>query len=491
VWRRVMRHEWRHLVADRTAVIVFTAFALTIGYALLNGATQVRRQESGARRFLAAQEANTLRLQERARAMESYLAAGGTVENLPRYERYEHDFGPLDARYAAAHNPLSAVSPPPPLAALTVGLSDLYPAAHTVSWWDTETVSAAEPTESPLKLLTGSFDLAFVMLYLFPLFILALCFNLIAAEKEGGTLGMLLAQPITLRTLLAGKVLARAPLIFVPVVFFTAAGTLLSGIEVGMAATAWRLLGWAAVVALYGAFWFGLAVLVNGLGRTAATNAMTLLVCWLAFVVLLPTAVTLLATTLHPAPSRAEFVNAKRELPFEVEGMDEGLLREQFFRDHPEFSRDWQYTDWGLYGIANVAKEEEVERRLQATRRRFDEQLSRQEGVVNALGHLSPAILAQRALYDFAGAGADRRRHYLSQAKAYNREWKAHFWPAMFKGTPFSAADYDRLPRFEYREEPAGVAARRAFGPLLTLFVFASVSGALGVRAYRRYPVVG
>lgn len=491
MWLTIMRQEWKILVADRTAWFVIGVFALTIGYAALNGARHLRQHRQGLDRFLAAQEAHTDKLQKRASAMERYLTSGNAVANLPRYERYEYDFGPLDARYASAINVLSASCPPPALASISIGLSDLYPVAHTVSWWNTELVSTAEPTESPLKLLTGNFDMAFVILYLFPLFILALCFNLIAAEKEGGNLNMLLAQGITLRTLLAGKLVSRVLLILVPVLVFTALGALLSGITINSIATATRLLGWMLIAVIYGAFWFGLAVLVNGFGKSAAVNAMILVVCWLALVLLIPTVASRLATTLHPVPSRAEFIDAKREIPLAVEQMDQEILKQRFFRDHPEFASDGPYTDWGRYGIMTVAKEEEVGRRLEDTRRRFDEQLAKQERIVNTLGYVSPSILAQRALYDFAGTGAARHQNYLSQANRYNLKWKTHFWPAMFTGAPFSAAEYDRIPRFEYTEESLSVVIRRAITPMTALLVLASVLGALGIRAYRRYPIVG
>lgn len=491
MWLTIVQHEWKNLIADRTAWFVIGTFALTIGYAALNGAMHVHRHRLGIDRFLAAQQAHTDQLQKRARSMEHYLASGNAIASLARYERYEYDFGPRDARYVSAVNPLSAICPPPPLASLSIGLSDLYPVAHTVSWWNTELVSAAEPTESPLKLLIGNFDLAFVILYLFPLFILALCFNLIAAEKEGGNLGMLLAQGITLRTLLAGKVVSRALLIFVPVLVFTAVGALLGGVDTNSISTATRLLGWMWVAVLYGAFWFGLAVLVNGFGKTAAVNAMILVVCWLTLVLLIPTTVTRIATTFHPVPSRAEFINAKREIPLAVEQMDQEVLKQQFFRDHPEFAAAGPYTDWGQYGIVNVAKEEEVAQRFQETSRRFDEQLAKQERTVNLLGYLSPSILAQRALYDFAGASAARLQNYLSQASRYNRQWKIHFWPAMFTGRTFSATDYDTIPRFEYQEEALSRVIRRAVPPMMALFIFASVLVVLGIRTYRRYPIVG
>ena len=65
---------------------------------------------------------------------------------------------------------------------------------------------------SPRKLLVGHFDLLFVMVYGYPLLIIALTYNLLATEREEGTLALVLAQPIRLRTLVAAKIALRGAL---------------------------------------------------------------------------------------------------------------------------------------------------------------------------------------------------------------------------------------------------------------------------------------
>jgi ABC-2 type transport system permease protein len=168
--------------------------------------------------------------------------------------------------------------------------------------------------------------------------------------------------------------------------------------------------------------------------------------------------------------------------------MDERLLREQFFKDHPEFPPDGGYSDWGRYAIVNAAQEEEVARRLEVTRRRYDEQMAKQQALVDALGFLSPVTLAQGALYEIAGVGASRYRHYRAQADEYNRKWKAHFWPRMFTGDAFTSSDYDRIPRFSYSEEPLRDVVKRVALPITILAILSLALGWFGLRAYRRYP---
>jgi ABC-2 type transport system permease protein len=73
-------------------------------------------------------------------------------------------------------------------------------------------------------LLSGRFDLAFVILYLYPLLILSLGYNLVSGEKEAGTLALTLSQPVALRTLVAGKVAMRFAFVLALAVALSLAG---------------------------------------------------------------------------------------------------------------------------------------------------------------------------------------------------------------------------------------------------------------------------
>ena len=49
--------------------------------------------------------------------------------------------------------------------------------------------------ESPLNLMVGRFDLTFVVIYLLPLLVLALSFNVLSEEREQGTLALTCCSP--------------------------------------------------------------------------------------------------------------------------------------------------------------------------------------------------------------------------------------------------------------------------------------------------------
>jgi ABC-2 type transport system permease protein len=482
MFSRIFRHEWRMLVTDPSAWFALAAFGVAIGYALLNNSAAVRRQQQGVRQCARESEERLDDIKRRAQEIERQIAEGRVKETT------SPSYGPRHPVYVIAWGRQTAALPPAPLAALAAGQSDLYPAAYEVATnTPLEAFAVTEQTEYPLKLLVGNFDFAFVIVYLYPLLIIALGFNLMTAEKEGGTLGLLLAQPVRLRTLALAKVAARAALVFGSAVVFLTAGLLFSEIGWRAEGVAPALLLVLLIVLFYGAFWLGLCVLVNAYSRSSAAAALVLIICWLVLAVLVPSSLNFAATALYPMPSRADFVSARRAADAAARQQTAQLV-ERFFDAHPEFRRDGEYPELGKQYVGNAAEAEEMERRMQPVRARFVRQLTGQQSLLDRLRFFSPVILARDALHELAGAGRDRRRLFLSQINAYQQSWRQFFWPRTFMLPPMSPASFDRIPRFTFREEPFSVLIRRAAVPAAALALITLVIGWAGLRAYRSFP---
>ena len=376
--------------------------------------------------------------------------------------------------------------PPTPLALFAIGQSDLYPAAYKVSAASSVALGQTDQLENPFKLLVGHFDLVFVILFLYPLLILALTFALTAREKETGTLRLLLAQPVRLSTLVWAKVLSRGALIVGAALVLTVLAFVVTGaaFEGG-----WGRFGlWLAVSLLYGAFWFGLALLVNAFGRSAATNAIILAACWLAFVVILPSLINVVASTLYPVPSRMAFITAMRaETTVAEQQSSESLAR--FFQDHPEIAP--VSDDEANFAMLRVVSDERIAEQLAPVVARFVQQQERQQRFVRALGYLSPTLVTHRMLLDAAGTGPARHAAFVEQVDGFQAMWQEHFVPKYFANVAFQSTDYDALPRFEYRNEMVAEVLGRLVFPFLFLMLATGFIGGYGLRHYRQYPVAG
>ncbi|MFN8000236.1 MAG: DUF3526 domain-containing protein [Acidobacteriota bacterium] len=474
---RIMKHEWRSLVADRTLWIIAPLFALLIGYGVYNGSSWVSFQNST---LDAAQQEERDRF-AKAKTEVAAIEQGGQPASAFANPR-------LPSVAAGRTAPRYATLPPAPLAALSVGQSDLYPYYFKVSSQSKQTFTNNDEIENPTNLLAGRFDLAFVIIYLYPLLILALSYNLLSSEREQGTLQMMMSQPVGLRTFVTGKVGLRALVVLALAVGFSLTGFLIGGVS--FAGGAWlRLLLWVGIVAGYGAFWFALAVAVNAFGKSSATNAMALAGLWLVFVLMIPSLLNVAVTTIYPVPSRVEMVQATRRASAEATAKGSQLLS-KYLEDHPELTAGKQ-ADPADFVTRSLAIQSETERLMQPVIDHFDRQVLGQQVLVNRFRFVSPAIVTQAALNDIAGTSAARYRHFLSLVDEFHQRWRAHFTPRIVQKALLNASDYDRFPSFSFGEEPTGVIAKRVLAGLLGLLIPALGIGWLSLRALRHYQLAG
>lgn len=126
-----------------------------------------------------------------------------------------------------------------------------------------DAVVGSTEIENPHRLLVGRFDLASVLIFFYPILILALSYNMLSAEQEQGTLALTLSQALSLATFASGKVLLRAIILVGTVVVCTLAALVIGGVDLAGPGDLPRLALWVAVVVACGAFWFGLAMLLE------------------------------------------------------------------------------------------------------------------------------------------------------------------------------------------------------------------------------------
>ena len=474
MFSRILRHEWRALTADKSLPLLTAIFALAIGYGTVNGARWTAFQ-LGAIARASAEE------------LERHATNEAEIVRINREQARVSDFADPRSPGSAGRSLASryAVLPPTPLAALAIGQSDLLPYYFKMTTDSRETVTAGAELENPHRLLSGRLDLAFVLVYLYPLLVLALSYNILSGEREQGTLALLLSQPIALRTLVLAKVALRL-LLFVGVIGVMAfAAVAAVGIDVTDGANVARLGLWLAVIAAYGAFWLALAVAVMAWGRPSATNAMALAGMWLVLVVVLPSVLNLLASTLYRVPSRVEMIQAMRVASDEAAAEGSALLA-KYYEDHPELTGGGERAA-SEASMLRVATNARIEQRVTPVLRQFERQLQGQQRVIDRLRFLSPALLAQEALNDISGTGAVRHREFLTQVTSYHQAWRAYFVPLIFQKVRLTS--YADVPRFRFREEPPSAVAARVTLATSGVLVPAFVIGAWGLRTLRRYPV--
>lgn len=481
MWWKIAKHEWRILIADRSLWLLAGLFAALIIYGVFNGAAWAKFQTRTVQKVIADEN-------EKLAAQKNEIADIEAGRSRARLYRDPRDAAFMGGIFGGGGRFVSM--PPAPLAAFAVGQSDLFPYYFKVNVGGKQTFTNNDEIENPHNLLTGSFDLAFVIVYLFPLIILALSFNLLSQEKEQGTLALTLSQPLDIRSLVFGKVAVRFVSIVVSAIAFALLGAVLSGVDLSAEGAARRILYWILATAFYGAFWFGLAALVNSFGKSSATNAVALAGVWLLLVLIVPALLNVITTTLYPAASRVEIIQATRRAAEDADGRS-GQLLSKYLTDHPDLTPTNTKAEFGEYFSRIIVATLDAEKQTQPVLDDFNRQLASRQQFVNRFRFLSPAVVTQETFNDLAGTGQPRYAAFTRQTDEFHQAWRGFFYPKVLRQDGISANEFAAIPQFDYAPEPSEAVRNRVLigllgllAPTLLVFVFAFLN-------LRRYAVAG
>jgi ABC-2 type transport system permease protein len=450
-----LKLELRLLARDRGAWVIMALFALALFYGWTNGVRVAQEQREMA--IVLSKDAAAFREQVRQALAQQAI----------------------DPKAVAGRGG-TAILPPAPLPLLAIGQSDLTPNYESVVLWRLNAPDEQRAEiDNPTHLLAGRFDLAFVLVWLYPLCLLALLYDLLARDRESGTLRLGLAQGVTAGRWLQQRAFARA----LPILILALLATLATIAFAGWGGKL-RLAFAVVLVMAYGLFWVALAAAVNAVVRHAASAAASLGTLWVVIVLVAPTLLNVVVESLHPTPARPELVAAARQASTAAEQRGGDLLN-SFYRDHPELAPSGLQAD---LAAQHLAVQEEVGRAIAPVRQKFDAQLARQQAVVHRWRFVSPAITMQEALTDLAGTGYWRYRLFRTQVDEFKQEVLAYYAPKIHRREALTVADYDRLPRFSFREEKTGAWLGRTTAGLLGLLLLAGGLGGWAGRRLRTTP---
>jgi ABC-2 type transport system permease protein len=431
------RFEWRILRRDVAVWAVLAAIATMSALAFFNGAERVAAQKA------AIEDARRDEAQRLAGLRQTLadMDAGRMNGETPPYR------DPRNPVFVGAGSAATVVAlEPGPLAILASGQSDLFPAALKVTSDSKDSFLFADEIENPAHLVSGSIDLAFVLVFVFPLAILALCFDLVAGEREKGTLALTLASAENPTSVLLGKLFVRAGLPIAAMLAATVAGALLLRGAETVVSGAFALLS--ASILAYGLFWALLAAAVDNFGRGSSFNALALIGVWASLTMVAPAAVNTLADALYPTPSRSEMTLAARAATTDADRERDAALS-RYAEEHPDAkAAEMTRGDAKERTLRRFATQEAANARVEAVMARHEAQLARQRELADRLSVLSPALLMYRSVAEIAGVGDRRYTEFLRRLDEFHGRWREFFWSRARAGQSLTQADYDALPRF-------------------------------------------
>ena len=440
-FRTIIKYEWLNFRADK-GLLLLTLLALFAGlYGIYYGTSEIKQQR---------QNIATL-----------HQLTAHDVEAMQVKFPGEADAGDIGYYHATF-----AVNHPNSWASLSLGQRDVNPYYIKLRLLNLQSQLYDSDNINPLKVLTGNFDLAFVLVFIFPLLIIGLSFNVLSAEKDQGTLPLLLSQPIGLPLIVGAKLSFRALVVL-------GLAILLSIIAMvwGQVTPDSRVLLWLGVVILYCSFWFGVVFLVAALQKNSAFNAVTLLGVWLLLTIIIPALLNVYISIKQPATEALALTIKQREVVHGGWDQPKKETMEKFFALYPQW-RDtteikerfvWRWY-YAFHHLGDVA--------VQDLAKAYRTSLQERQQLVQTLNVLTAPVNVQGIFNALGGSDLPAHLSFLQSATNYHDALREFYYPFLFSQVTFTHADYAKEPRHSFTSSPDfGTAYNGLFKLLLSVLL--------------------
>ena len=384
-----------------------------------------------------------------------------------------------------------AINKPNRLSHLSIGQRDLYPIYRKVSarslYYDGSGISLDDKyaeTNNPHKLLAGNFDLSFVFLYLFPLLIIALCYNVLSQEKENGTFPILQTQPVSMLKIIGHKFLFRFLLVISLVVIYSVIGYLFTPVKDLYLPSSF--FSWISLLIGYTSFWFALVFLIVSLKYSSSVSALVSVGCWMLFLIVIPSLINNYIAANYKISSRTKFVTELGEQMGSIWETNDSITLPVYYKTYPQYSSNpvkplWTEND----SYDSLGKNEEIDLRynkklilyhfildqnIKTQLAIYNEQIIDKLTATERFAWINPVVTTQEAMNDIAASGYRYNQHFRSATAIYRDSIFNISNNFVFGEKKLTLADYKSYPTFTMKNTPSNKKELiNALGLLLTL----------------------
>lgn len=328
-----------------------------------------------------------------------------------------------------------------PLSVLSIGQSDIYTPLLSGHFNNEIFKNSFTEFKNPEQLLAGNLDTAFYILFLFPLLLLALAYNLQSADKEAGIYPLLNAQVLSLNKLMAQRLLFRWLIAFSPVIIIAILSYFMLAALPGFSLI--TFLQWWAVAMLYALFWLVVVSVVQRFQFSSLINAITLAGVWVLLLIAIPGLLNTWFNYKYPATNKTEIAEY-RDYDFKAWDQPNSSHKKYFFGVYPQLQKDSAKLDSNnIRSFSYTLQVFDKEKQLHTTiTGKATEQMAAEEksfwinpvgGVMRSFASISQTSLQQQQQFEKAVINyREQKLQYIFE----NVLLQPHFTKKDFEGMP-------------------------------------------------------
>jgi ABC-2 type transport system permease protein len=328
----------------------------------------------------------------------------------------------------------------PQLNGLAIGQRDINPSLLSVSIRNLEEQKYTSDLINPLFQMLGNMDFSFVLIYLFPLVIIALGFNLVSEEKEDGTWSLVLSQSNNPLKMLKIKMIIRLFGILITLILLFIIAKFYLAIPFDKSFIAYILTS-----ILYICFWFALTWLVVSFHKQSSQNAMILLITWLMLTIVIPAGINALNVYLYPVPEALNTILESRDGYHNKWDEPKEPTLAKFHKHYPELShfkhpKDQDYSWLWYYAMQQMGDDEAA---IHANS--FKQKLRARNDFTTISGLFFPTIHAQLSLNSISKSDMDNYLNFIVDLEKFHEKKRLFYYPKIFSEERVSDQNWNKI----------------------------------------------
>lgn len=383
--------------------------------------------------------------------------------------------------------------PPAPLSVLASGFETALPKYYEFQPEGPKPGAASSGDESILSVF-GKLDFVFIIQMVVSLIVLLFASDLIAGEKEMGTLRAILSNGVPRHTVLLGKLAGGFLTVWIPFVTTFVLGMILLGLlsfPLDKAEIPARLSSVFVATSVFLLAYYTIGLMVSASSARSRTSLVTILLVWIVLQVVIPRLSDMFASVIYPIRTET-VVSMQKSLVIKTIDREKALALgakyEALFGPvsasttspaEPEAEKkefEAFQTEW------EARARDQKTSQLRDIENAYQREKKRQRGIASGISLLSPSAAFSKLLTDLCGTGEIDRANYLQSVQDHQRTLDTALYGYVQKttriypsgGTSSSSSitkmvDLKSLPAFSVRRSSLGDALAGNWGSLISL----------------------
>ena len=268
----------------------------------------------------------------------------GTIEK-PRRD-------PTIPYWAIWNAPSYALKHPSPMVVFSLGQSEQYGYYKRVTnWSSTFDNDLAEEIANPERLAMGTLDFNFVLIYLTPILLIILLFNIGGLERDLNFDQLVYVNNVSKKNWLLARFAFYFVLLSILLFFLLIPYGLLSGVFQNEAFSFIKL---SFLILIYLFIWFFVFYLINYNGHNSPDQALKMISIWLVLCILLPGAFHQIASLKYSTNYMTDYLDVSRDQRYAIFELPPDTLQAKLLKSYPQLQNTIHAADTSLNkGVVN------------------------------------------------------------------------------------------------------------------------------------------